>query len=30
MDGYFDLGIEANVTRVPTSALTIGCQRECQ
>lgn len=24
MDGYFDLGIEANVTRVPTSALTIG------
>ena len=23
MDGYFDLGIEANVTRVPTSALTI-------
>ena len=24
MDGYFDLGIEADVTRVPTSALTIG------
>lgn len=24
MDGYFALGIEANVTRVPTSALTIG------
>lgn len=24
MDGYFDLGIEANVTRVPTSPLTIG------
>lgn len=24
MDGYFDLGIEAHVTRVPTSALTIG------
>ena len=24
MDGYFDLGIEANVARVPTSALTIG------
>lgn len=24
MDGYFDLGIEANATRVPTSALTIG------
>ena len=24
MDGYFDLGIEANVTGVPTSALTIG------
>lgn len=24
MDGYFDLGIEANVTRVPTSAQTIG------
>ena len=24
MDGYFDLGIEDNVTRVPTSALTIG------
>lgn len=24
MYGYFDLGIEANVTRVPTSALTIG------
>ena len=24
MGGYFDLGIEANVTRVPTSALTIG------
>lgn len=24
MDGYFDLGIEANVTRVPSSALTIG------
>lgn len=24
MDGYFTLGIEANVTRVPTSALTIG------
>ena len=24
MDGYFDLGIEANVTRVPTSALSIG------
>ena len=24
MDGYFDLGIEANVTMVPTSALTIG------
>ena len=24
MDGYFDLGIAANVTRVPTSALTIG------
>lgn len=24
MDGYFDLGIEANVTRGPTSALTIG------
>lgn len=24
MDGCFDLGIEANVTRVPTSALTIG------
>lgn len=24
MDGYFDLGIEANVTRVPTSTLTIG------
>ena len=23
MDGYFDLGIEADVTRVPTSALTI-------
>lgn len=23
MDGYFDLGIEAHVTRVPTSALTI-------
>lgn len=23
MDGYFDLGIEANVTSVPTSALTI-------
>lgn len=23
MDGYFDLGIEANATRVPTSALTI-------
>lgn len=24
MDGYFDLGIEANVTGVPTSALSIG------
>ena len=24
MDGYFDLGIEAHVTGVPTSALTIG------
>ncbi len=24
MDGYFDLGIEADVTRVPTSALSIG------
>ena len=24
MDGYFDLGIEADVTRIPTSALTIG------
>lgn len=24
MDGYFDLGIEANVTRVPTSELSIG------
>lgn len=24
MDGYFDLGIEADVTRLPTSALTIG------
>lgn len=24
MNGYFDLGIEANVTGVPTSALTIG------
>jgi len=24
MDGYFDLGIEAHVTRVPTSALSIG------
>lgn len=24
MDGYFDLGIEADATRVPTSALTIG------
>ena len=24
MDGYFDLGIEADVMRVPTSALTIG------
>lgn len=24
MDGYFDLGIEANVTGVPTSSLTIG------
>lgn len=24
MDGYFNLGIEADVTRVPTSALTIG------
>ena len=24
MDGYFDLGIEANVTDVPTSALSIG------
>lgn len=24
MDGYFDLGIEANITGVPTSALTIG------
>lgn len=24
MDGYFDLGIEANVTRAPSSALTIG------
>lgn len=24
MGGYFDLGIEADVTRVPTSALTIG------
>ena len=24
MDGYFDLGIEADVTGVPTSALTIG------
>lgn len=24
MDGYFDLGIEAHVTRVPTSPLTIG------
>lgn len=24
MNGYFDLGIEADVTRVPTSALTIG------
>lgn len=24
MDGYFDLGIEANVTGVPTTALTIG------
>lgn len=24
MDGYFDLGIEANVTRVPASPLTIG------
>lgn len=24
IDGYFDLGIEADVTRVPTSALTIG------
>lgn len=24
MDGYFDLGIEANVTRGPTSPLTIG------
>ena len=24
MDGYFDLGIEANVTSVPTSALSIG------
>lgn len=24
MEGYFALGIEANVTRVPTSALTIG------
>lgn len=24
MDGYFDLGIEADVTRVPASALTIG------
>lgn len=23
MDGYFDLGIEADVTRIPTSALTI-------
>lgn len=24
MDGYFDLGIEANVTGIPTSALSIG------
>lgn len=24
MDGYFDLGIEANITGVPTSALSIG------
>ena len=24
MDGYFDLGIEADATRVPTSALTVG------
>ena len=26
MDGYFDLGIEANVTGVPTSALSIGAK----
>lgn len=26
MDGYFDLGIEADATRVPTSALTIGAK----
>ena len=26
MDGYFDLGIEANVTGVPTTALTIGAK----